>query len=114
MHKKIGKSIDNQKYKKYNYENANYYDFFKLDYYELNAFNQSNDLLKIFYIQNYLKLKCQYYENKFGLNNKLDNYLQKSYKRHLNPKNKNLTTFAFSTITSLVIMSQNKKKEVHS
>lgn len=113
MHKKIGKNIDSQKYKKYNYKNTNYYNFFELDYYKPNAFNQSDDLLKIFQIQNYLKPKCQYYKNKFGSNNKLDNHLQGSYKRHYNRKNKNLTTFAFSITTSPVTISQNKEKEVY-
>lgn len=53
MYEKIGESMDSQKYKEYNYKNANSYDFFKLDYYKPDAFNQSDDLLEAFHIQNH-------------------------------------------------------------
>lgn len=39
LYKKIDKSINNWRHKEYDYKNANYYDFFKLDYYNPNAFN---------------------------------------------------------------------------
>ena len=69
------KNIDSQLHKKYNHENANYYNFPKLDYNKPNAFNQPNNLSKAFCIQDYLEPKYQYCRTQFMLNNKLCNNL---------------------------------------
>lgn len=55
--------IDSQIKGKYNYENANYYDFAKLDYYELDAFNQPDNLLDTYYIKDFKEYEYHYCKN---------------------------------------------------
>lgn len=69
---KVTNAIINEKY---NYQDANYYHLPERDYYEPDAFNQLEDLAKVFHVQNYAELQCQYYENRFLLNNKLHKHL---------------------------------------
>lgn len=75
MHKKIDENIDNQIEGKYNYKNANYYNFFELDYYKLYIFNQLDNLSNVFHIQNNFEPECQYYNSQFLSNNKLYNHI---------------------------------------
>lgn len=55
--------IDSQIKGKYNYENANYYDFARLDYYELDAFNQPDNLLDTYHIQDSKEYEYYYCKN---------------------------------------------------
>lgn len=49
LHKEMSTSI--QMKKKFNHEDANYYNFFKLDYYKLDAFNQLGNLPDAYYVK---------------------------------------------------------------
>lgn len=56
----MDKNINSQRYKKYDYEYANDYNFSVLDYNELDTFNQPNDLQKLFTIKIILKLSITF------------------------------------------------------
>lgn len=76
----------------------------KLDYYEPDAFNQSEDPSEAFHIQGNAGPECQYCESQFLSNNKLHNHLQEICKgRH--------TAFANSIKTGLITIPHSKEKE---
>lgn len=54
--------MDSQKREEYNHKNANYYNSSKLDYYKPDAFNQLDDPLETFHIQNYSDLNANIIE----------------------------------------------------
>lgn len=65
LHKEIGEDTNAMRCKEYNHQNVNYYHLPKLGYYKPDAFNQPENLLEAFYIQNHIEPECQYCGSQF-------------------------------------------------
>lgn len=105
-------SFDNQRHKKYNHKDLNYYDSFESNYYKLDAFYQPNDHQEVFHVQNFPEPECQFCRSRFASNNILHNHLQKGCKGHLNLQKKDSAILAFTTAINSTTISQSQEKEV--
>lgn len=100
----MSKGTDAMKSEKYDHQNVNYYHLPKLDYYKPDAFNQSDNPLEAFHIQNNIEPEYRYCGSQFSSNNKLHKHLWESCKGcHI--------TFIVSIDTGPVAILLNKKKE---
>lgn len=63
MHEEI--DINNQIKEEFNHEDTNYYNFFELDYYELDTFNQPDNPPNAYHVEDPKKYKYCYYGSYF-------------------------------------------------
>ena len=88
----------------FNHEDANYYDSLELDYYEPDAFNQSDNSPDAYHIEDPKEYKCRHCGSHFPSNNKLHSHLRGNCNRRLDnslSQKKYDTAHVFSSVTDL-------------